>query len=194
MGKKAISPLIATVLIIGFTVALAAVIMTWGQTFIKGMQETSDTSASKEMACATDVDVSVDVCRENPVDGDPDQMGDDIVKFILKNNGKRDLSKTKLRLVYTDDNGVTQGLSLGDLAGIGAGEITSSSFFDFSVGQMSGLDDIGNLGEITINKIEALPVITINQNEEVVCEGAKITIDFDKWTKDADGYLVFKIC
>jgi flagellin-like protein len=33
MNKKGISPLIATVLIIGFTVALAAIIMTWGTTF-----------------------------------------------------------------------------------------------------------------------------------------------------------------
>ena len=30
MNKKGISPLIATVLLIGFAVALAAVVMTWG--------------------------------------------------------------------------------------------------------------------------------------------------------------------
>ena len=35
MNKKGISPLIATVLILGFTVALAAIIMTWGTDFTK---------------------------------------------------------------------------------------------------------------------------------------------------------------
>ena len=38
MDKRGISPLIATVLIIGFTVALAAVIITWGGRFILRLQ------------------------------------------------------------------------------------------------------------------------------------------------------------
>jgi len=42
MNKKGISPLVATVLIIGFTVALAAVIMVWGQDFITGMVERTE--------------------------------------------------------------------------------------------------------------------------------------------------------
>lgn len=33
MRNKGISPLIATVLLLGFTVALAAIIMTWGKSF-----------------------------------------------------------------------------------------------------------------------------------------------------------------
>ncbi len=39
MNKKGMSPLIATVLIIGFTVALAGVIMLWGYEFIESLQE-----------------------------------------------------------------------------------------------------------------------------------------------------------
>ena len=35
MNKKAVSPLIATVLIIGFTVALAAIVMTWAGGFMR---------------------------------------------------------------------------------------------------------------------------------------------------------------
>ena len=35
MSKRGISPLIATVLIVGFTIALAAMIITWGGNFCK---------------------------------------------------------------------------------------------------------------------------------------------------------------
>ncbi len=51
LNKKAISPLIATVLIIGFTVSLTAVVMTWGKGFItEKTQETSE-SAETQMRC-----------------------------------------------------------------------------------------------------------------------------------------------
>ncbi len=36
-SKKAISPLIASVLIIGFTIALAVMIMTWGVDLMSGI-------------------------------------------------------------------------------------------------------------------------------------------------------------
>jgi len=35
LGKKAISPLVATVLLIAFSVALGAVVMSWGENYIK---------------------------------------------------------------------------------------------------------------------------------------------------------------
>lgn len=39
MNKKGISPLIATVLIIGFTIVLAAVVMQWGGGFVRQLTE-----------------------------------------------------------------------------------------------------------------------------------------------------------
>ena len=48
LNKKGISPLIATVLLIGFTVALAALVMTWGSGFIKKI--TTETSESTDLA------------------------------------------------------------------------------------------------------------------------------------------------
>lgn len=39
MNKKGISPLIATVLIIGFTIVLAVLIMKWALPFVKELQE-----------------------------------------------------------------------------------------------------------------------------------------------------------
>lgn len=52
MNKKAISPLIASVLLIGFTVALAVVVMTWGGGFIKKTTEKTSSEADVALACA----------------------------------------------------------------------------------------------------------------------------------------------
>src|SRR3989344_7572774 len=52
MNKRGISPLIATVLIIGFTVALAAVIITWGTRFVQQTQEDVDVSTQIGLACS----------------------------------------------------------------------------------------------------------------------------------------------
>jgi len=59
--KKGISPLIATVLIIGFTIVLAALVIQWGGDLFKGFQEETGKSAEVSMACSnllTGVDVS----------------------------------------------------------------------------------------------------------------------------------------
>ena len=52
MNKKAISPLIASVLLIGFTVALAAVVMTWGGGFVRKTTEQTGETAEKTIMCA----------------------------------------------------------------------------------------------------------------------------------------------
>ncbi|MCX6711503.1 MAG: hypothetical protein NT139_00490 [Candidatus Woesearchaeota archaeon] len=51
MNKKGISPLIATVLLIGFTVALAAVIMTWGGGFVRDMTRNTEQSTQSALKC-----------------------------------------------------------------------------------------------------------------------------------------------
>ena len=59
MNKKGISPLIATVLLIGFAVALAAVVMTWGLDFIKTTAETTEEQTKYTLICASDLSFSI---------------------------------------------------------------------------------------------------------------------------------------
>ena len=49
MEKKGISPLIATVLLIGFTIVLAAVVMRWGSEFVR--------ETTEETACLSDLSI-----------------------------------------------------------------------------------------------------------------------------------------
>ena len=58
-NKKAISPLIATVLIIGFTIVLGAMVMQWGSAFFRQMTEQTGKTSQAGLAC-TQLDYSVD--------------------------------------------------------------------------------------------------------------------------------------
>ena len=50
-NKKGISPLIATVLIIGFTIVIAALVITWGTNLFKKTQESTGQQADISLAC-----------------------------------------------------------------------------------------------------------------------------------------------
>jgi flagellin-like protein len=58
MGRKGISPLIATVLLIAFSVGLGAVVMSWGENFIEDNAEFVTGTAEVAAGCSgIDVDV-----------------------------------------------------------------------------------------------------------------------------------------
>lgn len=59
MNKKGISPLIATVLIIGFTVALAALIFTWGADFVKKTTEETSSKTTSALKCANELNFEI---------------------------------------------------------------------------------------------------------------------------------------
>lgn len=59
MKKRGISPLIATVLLIGFVVAAAAVVMIWTRGFVGELQEKEGGQSSARLSCATDVEIGV---------------------------------------------------------------------------------------------------------------------------------------
>lgn len=53
MSKKGISPLIATVLIIGFTIVLAALVMQWGGGLFKSVQEQTGKTSEFKIVCSS---------------------------------------------------------------------------------------------------------------------------------------------
>lgn len=53
--KKGLSPLIATVLLIGITISMAALVMVWGQDLIKRTTEETGESATTEIKCISRV-------------------------------------------------------------------------------------------------------------------------------------------
>lgn len=101
MSKKGISPLIATVLILAFTVALAAIIMNWGTGFTKDLLKTTSKGSTANIACAQDVKLEItSACRDTATGG--------TYKIAVENNGNRDVVKFNVRMyrspteVYSD--------------------------------------------------------------------------------------------
>ena len=58
-GKKAVSPLIATVLLIAFAVALGAVVMNWGSDYVKSTAKSTGAKSDADIRCATETDLSI---------------------------------------------------------------------------------------------------------------------------------------
>ena len=57
--KRGISPLIATVLLIGFVVAAAAVVMLWTRGFVGELQEKRCAEGAAKFSCSTDVEIGL---------------------------------------------------------------------------------------------------------------------------------------
>jgi len=146
MGKKGISPLIATVLILGFTVALGAVIMTWGTKFVDDMQTSTKETADVQMACATDVSFELqNVCWNN-------SAGD--YKITVANNGDKKIDKFKVRFYKSSDN-VQQQEFLFDLDGSDSGVDAFGIEADTAASGYSGQE---------VYQVEVIPVITLSGN------------------------------
>ncbi|MDP4012171.1 MAG: hypothetical protein Q8R00_01010 [Candidatus Nanoarchaeia archaeon] len=59
MKKRGVSPLIATVLLIGFVVAAAGVAMLWTRGFVEEIQEKQGAQGGARLSCATDIQIGV---------------------------------------------------------------------------------------------------------------------------------------
>lgn len=65
-NKKGISPLVATVLLVGFTLALAIVVWMWAGGFLEERAQKAGKIANAEISCITDVGFSViESCKSN---------------------------------------------------------------------------------------------------------------------------------
>ena len=62
LTKRGVSPLIATVLLIAFAVALGAVVMNWGRGYVEDTADDAREKSDRELVCASEIDLAaVDV-------------------------------------------------------------------------------------------------------------------------------------
>ena len=145
VGKKGISPLIATVLIIGFVIALAAIIMTWGTSFTRDIQETTEEGANTQITCAQDVVFKITNMCETITDG--------TYKITVQNDGTKLINSFNVRYFEAADDVAQQSVTFGG-NGIPAFGIEA--------------DSAVASGQAATKVIEAIPVITIS-NKAVTC-------------------------
>ena len=100
VGEKGITPLIATVLLIGFTVALAAVIITWGGSFVDSMTKRTTATTDVTLKCVTELKFSI-----SKVTCDEANKGH-IKSVTVENNGNLDIVELTLRTSPGDEGDV----------------------------------------------------------------------------------------
>ena len=62
-NKKGISPLIATVLVIGFTIVLAALVITWGTRLFKDTVAQTESTSNFNLACTSGLNMEAKAAR-----------------------------------------------------------------------------------------------------------------------------------
>ncbi len=90
MNKKAVSPLIATVLLIAFTVALGAIVMNWGESFVRKTQDTASSASEGKIECTMEVDFEVVNAVYEETDGSP---GEANVSLLIRNAGDKEIAQ-----------------------------------------------------------------------------------------------------
>ena len=99
-NKKGVSPLIATVLLIAFAVALGAVVMNWGRGYVEDTADSAKEKSDKELICSSEVDLAIveidgvsQICYNST---------SDLVEFILENKRSRTVEDIAWRMIGTD--------------------------------------------------------------------------------------------
>ncbi|MFC1753049.1 archaellin/type IV pilin N-terminal domain-containing protein [Thermoproteota archaeon] len=168
-NKKAVSPLIATVLLIAFAVALGAVVMNWGRGYVEDTQDFARERSDAEVVCTTDIDlniVSIDLTEQicyNSSDGGTNETN---VSMILENVASRDINSLNIRVIGTDSKvPFTPTIANGseEATEIDAGEAKLISF-------LYDHDDYGLISQIAVT-----PVIKLS-GKDVTCSGNQLRL------------------
>ena len=90
--KKAVSPLIATIVLISFTIAIGSLVINWGKQFITAQtQSLQQTGVECQKENAEIVKASLDKTNSN-------------LKFIVRNTGDTNLKFNVLNVYYNDSS------------------------------------------------------------------------------------------
>jgi flagellin-like protein len=98
LNKKAVSPLIATVLLIAFAVALGAVVMNWGKAYVNDMIKVADEKSSTVVDCGISAslefnkDINNYICANSTAGN---------LSFIIVNKGSKPISGLLVK-IYSD--------------------------------------------------------------------------------------------
>ncbi|MBN2422194.1 hypothetical protein JXB41_03120 [Candidatus Woesearchaeota archaeon] len=134
--KKGVSPLIATVLLIAFSVALGAVVMSWGRSFITSQTESVEGESSKQMRCSLDILLDwVEINGYDQVCFINNTGTNATLRMIVDNIGNEEIIGIKVQLVEAD----------GDVSNYDDNTKVSSGFaqkYEFNLGARSDFSGI----------------------------------------------------
>jgi len=160
-SKRAVSPLIATVLLIAFAVALGAVVMNWGKTYVETTAEQVGQKSSTDINCEMNTDLTLKMLR-----GDPqicyNNGSNMIINFMLENKGSIDIEKLQMTVIGNKE--------------VFSETIQNSKIITGGTRKISRNYTYSEYGDIDV--IEFTPLIkTEGSTQPVLCNKNKLTID-----------------
>ncbi|MBN2422195.1 hypothetical protein JXB41_03125 [Candidatus Woesearchaeota archaeon] len=164
-NKKSVSPLIAVVLVIAFTVALGAILMTWGRGFITSQTENVESETSKQTSCALDVSLSwiksnniAQVCYINDSLVGPNAT----LRMVISNIGAKEISGIKVQVIEKDGDV----LNIENNTNLLEGNARKYEFGLESIDSFSGINYIGVIPKIDVP----------GSPEDILCTNTKLEI------------------
>lgn len=143
--KKGISPLIATVLIIGFTIVIAAMVMQWGTGLFENIKTQTGISSEISIACSSELS-NLKITGAKLVGTN--------IEVTIDNSNEKDISGFLFRIhqgtdVKTVDSSTLTYVSPATQALAGFGVQTYSVSIPTGITIITGTDKIGAMAKIT---------------------------------------------
>ena len=154
-SRKAISPLIATVLLVGFVIILAVLVFTWWDNIVKERAGKVGAESESQILCSLQLDYQVkDVCYDN----------DEFISFSVENVGDVTLDGFKVKI--EGRNGKITVLSISDDIKEGAAKELGVDYSDTEID--------------TPERIELLPVVIARGAESVCVEKKEVITSLEE--------------
>ncbi|MDI6737548.1 MAG: hypothetical protein QME12_03455 [Nanoarchaeota archaeon] len=150
ISKKGVSPLIATTMLVGFTVAVIAMVVVWSRGYIEERAAKEEALANTKLKCEA-VKFTVEEACQTGIS----------LNVKVKNLANQQIDSWILRIKgddgveATEQGFVVKGLESKDLA------LGSESFSMTAIGG-------------TVNSVEVIPAIKAGRNKYVPCSGQKL--------------------
>lgn len=157
-NRKGVSPLIATVLLIAFAVALGAVVMNWGRSYVEDTAAFARSKSDTEVKCSTDATLEFlkvhdqdSVCLVN-------STTPKYFNFTVENTGTATLYGMVMDVIGDADVNETQ---INFTSGLGRASL-------FHMSQLNYSDDVG-----TAQQLKITPMIQVS-GTLVACPSAPL--------------------
>ncbi len=161
--KRGVSPLIATVLLIAFAVALGAVVMNWGRSYTEQTAASVKEKGDVDVKCSLNVKMKVIEFGGTPQFCSGQWGADSYINFTITNSGDKKIELVKLQIF--GESGIFTNLSVPNSTMEKSGAAKLSAKYPYS--------NTGNL-----KKVIVIPVVEIN-GKQTECSESGQTIERD---------------
>ncbi|HLC54979.1 MAG TPA: archaellin/type IV pilin N-terminal domain-containing protein [Candidatus Nanoarchaeia archaeon] len=153
MEKRGISPLIATVLLIGFTIALAVIVTNWGLNYVKGTTERTSQQTEHALSCINDLDFEIKevIC--------PDETTGELGAVVIDNRGDTQIERMTFRIHHGEDDVLPVEAEGVPAFGVQSYEVTGYYY--------AGTETPADLAGAT--QVDAIATILDDDRNEIVC-------------------------